>query len=246
MPQIQLPIFPASSTPITRELAFQEKDAVVWYFNGHLPVISHPVADIASFRFFTSQLIANGNASQSEISRAFESALGQREAGLQDVARRGSLVIFSSTCVPARAQAHGATPSGSPKPSRCGNGSSSHQRQPAPRRRPQRTARRKSMAKPTPSPTPPSKPYAPNSTPQKSAIPAPPYGSSAAQSGHQFSRQVRMSDTPTAGPDSSIFLHDLVASQNLLTIPEKRRSLWISAFWPPRGHFLSNPPRRSA
>jgi len=71
MPQIQLPIFPASSTPITSELAFQERDSVVWYFNGPLPVFSHPVADIASFRFFTSQLIANGNASQSEISRAF-------------------------------------------------------------------------------------------------------------------------------------------------------------------------------
>jgi len=71
MPQIQLPIFPASSTPITSELAFQERDAVVWYFNGHLPVFSHPATDIASFRFFTSQLIANGNASQSEISRAF-------------------------------------------------------------------------------------------------------------------------------------------------------------------------------
>ena len=37
----------------------------------HLSVFSHPVTDIASFRFFTSQLIANGNASQSEISRAF-------------------------------------------------------------------------------------------------------------------------------------------------------------------------------
>lgn len=71
MPQIQLPIFPASSTPITSELAFQERDAVVWYFNGHLPVFSHPASDIASFRFFTSQLIANGNASQGEISRAF-------------------------------------------------------------------------------------------------------------------------------------------------------------------------------
>jgi len=71
MPQIQLPIFPASSTPITSELDFQERDSAVWYFNGHLPVFSHPVTDIASFRFFTSQLIANGNASQSEISRAF-------------------------------------------------------------------------------------------------------------------------------------------------------------------------------
>jgi len=51
MLQIQLPIFPASSTPITMELAFEERDSVVWYFNGHLPVFSHPVTDIASFRF---------------------------------------------------------------------------------------------------------------------------------------------------------------------------------------------------
>lgn len=71
MLQIQLPIFPSNSTAITNELAFQEREGTVWDFNGHLPVFSHPVDDIGSFRFFTSQLIANGNASQSEISRAF-------------------------------------------------------------------------------------------------------------------------------------------------------------------------------
>lgn len=71
MAQIQLPIFPTQSTAITNELAFQERDGTVWYFNGHLPVFSHPVDDKGSFRFFTSQLIVNGNASQSEISRAF-------------------------------------------------------------------------------------------------------------------------------------------------------------------------------
>jgi len=71
MPQIQLPIFPAASTSITPELAFEERDGIVWYFNGQVPVFSHPVADIASFRFFTSQLISNGNASQGQISRSF-------------------------------------------------------------------------------------------------------------------------------------------------------------------------------
>lgn len=71
MPQIQLPLFPASSTAITDELAFERREGTVYYFNGHLPVFSHPADDIASFRFFTSQLIANGNASQSQISRAF-------------------------------------------------------------------------------------------------------------------------------------------------------------------------------
>jgi biotin operon repressor len=71
MPQIQLPIFPDSSTSITPELAFERRDGVVFYFNGHLPVFSHAVGDIGAFRLFTSQLIANGSASQSEVSRAF-------------------------------------------------------------------------------------------------------------------------------------------------------------------------------
>jgi len=71
MPQIQLPIFPTSSTAITHELAFEQRDGQVCYFNGHLPVFTHPAEDIASFRFFTSQLIANGSASQGQISRAF-------------------------------------------------------------------------------------------------------------------------------------------------------------------------------
>lgn len=71
MPQRQLPIFPASSTAITNELAFEQRDGTVYYFNGHLPVFSHQADDIASFRFFTSQLIANGNVSQGQISRAF-------------------------------------------------------------------------------------------------------------------------------------------------------------------------------
>ena len=70
-PQIQLPVFPASSTTITFELAFEQRDGQVYYFNGHLPVFTHPAEDIASFRFFTSQLIANGSASQSQISKAF-------------------------------------------------------------------------------------------------------------------------------------------------------------------------------
>ncbi len=71
MPQLQLPIFPASSTFLTDELSFAEDAGTVYYFNGHLPVFSHPVDDIASFRFFTSQLISNGSVSQGQVARAF-------------------------------------------------------------------------------------------------------------------------------------------------------------------------------
>jgi transposase-like protein len=71
MPQTQLPIFPASSCAITPELAFEARAGQVVYFNGHLPVFAHPTADLASFRFFSSQLIATGVASQVQIARAF-------------------------------------------------------------------------------------------------------------------------------------------------------------------------------
>jgi DNA invertase Pin-like site-specific DNA recombinase len=71
MPQIQLPVFPAGSKEINSELAFECRDNKVTYFNGHLPVFTHAADDLATFRFFTTQLLVNGSATQSEIVKAF-------------------------------------------------------------------------------------------------------------------------------------------------------------------------------
>lgn len=71
MPQIQSPIFPEGVHHITAEIAFERRDGKVCYFNGHLPVFIHDCADLAAFRLFSSQLVINGNATQSQISRAF-------------------------------------------------------------------------------------------------------------------------------------------------------------------------------
>ena len=71
MPQVQLPVFPDGVTHITWEIAFERREGKVCYFNGHLPVFIHESEDLAAFRLFSSQLVINGNASQSEISRAF-------------------------------------------------------------------------------------------------------------------------------------------------------------------------------
>ena len=76
MPQRQLPLFPAGTTHITPEIAFQYQDEKVFYFNGHLPIFSHAKEDLATFRLFTSQLIVNGNATQVEVARAFGVPLG--------------------------------------------------------------------------------------------------------------------------------------------------------------------------
>jgi len=56
MPQVQLPIFPAGSVEINRELACRVEGEQVVYFNGHLPVFAHAKNDLASFRLFSSQL----------------------------------------------------------------------------------------------------------------------------------------------------------------------------------------------
>ena len=71
MPQLQLPVFPVGTTAITTEVAFERRDNQVVYFNGHLPVFTHDVGDVGSFRLFTTQLIENGIASQAQIARAF-------------------------------------------------------------------------------------------------------------------------------------------------------------------------------
>jgi transposase len=71
MPQVQLPIFPAGSVEINRDLACRCEEAQVIYYNGHLPVFMHAKEDLASFRLFTSQLIVQGSATQGDIAKAF-------------------------------------------------------------------------------------------------------------------------------------------------------------------------------
>src|ERR1035437_4580278 len=71
MPQIQLPIFPAGTTKITLELAFEKREGKVVYFNGQLPVFAHAAEDLGAFRLYSSQLIVNGTASQRQIVEAF-------------------------------------------------------------------------------------------------------------------------------------------------------------------------------
>jgi hypothetical protein len=71
MPQVQLPIFPAGSVEINRELACGVEGEQVVYFNGHLPVFAHAKSDLASFRLFTSQLIVQGSATQGHVAKAF-------------------------------------------------------------------------------------------------------------------------------------------------------------------------------
>lgn len=71
MPQLQLPIFHEGTHLITPDLGYQRKDDEVVYWYGMMPVFSHQVDDLASFRMIVSQFYVKGNAKQVEIVKAF-------------------------------------------------------------------------------------------------------------------------------------------------------------------------------
>jgi hypothetical protein len=107
MPQVQLPLFPSGTTLITPELAFERRDNQVVYFNGHLPVFTHGVEDLSSFRMFTSQLIVNGTASQMQIVKAFGVPLVTVKRGVKRYRQGGAKPFFSP---PAKRVGHRLTP----------------------------------------------------------------------------------------------------------------------------------------
>jgi transposase-like protein len=107
MPQLQLPVFPAGTTAINAELAFERREELVVYFHGHLPVFTHGRKDLASFRLFTTQLIVNGTASQGEIVKAFGVPLTTVKRGCRLYRERGAGAFFKP---PARRQGHRLTP----------------------------------------------------------------------------------------------------------------------------------------
>jgi transposase len=94
MPQVQLPVFPQGTTPITAELAVARGVDQVVYYNGHLPVFTHEVKDLASFRLFTTQLIVNGTASQNDIVRVFGVPITTVKRCCKRFRQRGAAAFF--------------------------------------------------------------------------------------------------------------------------------------------------------
>jgi len=94
MPQVQLPIFPAGSVEINRDLACRTEEDRVVYYNGHLPVFTHAKNDLASFGLFTSQLIIQGSATQGDIAKAFGVPLVAIKRATKLCRQRGSAGFF--------------------------------------------------------------------------------------------------------------------------------------------------------
>jgi prepilin-type processing-associated H-X9-DG protein len=96
MPQMQLPFFPDGVEHITAELAFEKRDGQVTYFNGHMPVFIHAEEDTATFRMITAQFCINGNANQTDISRAFGITLISVRRAVKRYRQRGPAGFYEA------------------------------------------------------------------------------------------------------------------------------------------------------
>ena len=72
MPQMQLPVFCDGVTAITNDVGYQKTENTVVYFYGTMPVFSHALEDLDSFRMIVSQLYVNGSVPQSVLAKAFQ------------------------------------------------------------------------------------------------------------------------------------------------------------------------------
>lgn len=95
MPQLQIPLFPEGTTLINQNIGFLRQGIAITYVYGNLPVFTHDVDDLASFRMFTSQLFINGSASQAEICRAFGVSKISVLRSVQRYREKGMAVFFA-------------------------------------------------------------------------------------------------------------------------------------------------------
>ena len=72
MAQMQLPVFFEGTIPITNDVGYEKRDGRVYYFYGTMPVFSHALDDLDSFRMIMSQLYVNGNVTQSVLAQVFQ------------------------------------------------------------------------------------------------------------------------------------------------------------------------------
>ena len=71
MAQLLLPLLPSGATAINDILSVRKENCSWYYFAGINPIFSHDEKDMASFRMFTSQLIASGQCRNINIIKAF-------------------------------------------------------------------------------------------------------------------------------------------------------------------------------
>lgn len=93
---MHVPVFPSSSRLLGERVAVIERDGVVWYFHYDMPVFSHAVTDLASFRMFTSSLCDKSQCKLVEVERAFGVTAISVKRALKQYRAEGPQSFFAS------------------------------------------------------------------------------------------------------------------------------------------------------
>lgn len=108
--QLRLPCYRDEPVHVSDAVSVVRRDGVVWWFHQGMPIGSHAVSDVASFRHQSSMLCDGGACALVEIERAFgvtaisvKRALKQyRQGGARSFFERKRTVREGSVMTPAR------------------------------------------------------------------------------------------------------------------------------------------------
>jgi DNA-binding CsgD family transcriptional regulator len=93
--QLILPIFPRNTKFISSKLGVFEQDGMVHYLANGLPVYTHPIDNIHSFRFITCNFIELGLCKASEVARCFGIPENSVSHQLKIYRKEGANAFFS-------------------------------------------------------------------------------------------------------------------------------------------------------
>ena len=93
--QLSLPIFPQDTKMISRCLGVYEQDGIIQYIANGLPIYSHGLEDLQSFRFITSNFINQGLCKSTEVARCFGISIDTVTRYLGKLRTQGETAFFS-------------------------------------------------------------------------------------------------------------------------------------------------------
>jgi hypothetical protein len=94
--QLRVPVFPFTSRMLGERVAVVKKAGVIWYFHYDMPVSSHAVSDLASFRVLTSSLCDKGQCRLADVERGFSVTAISVKRALKQYRSEGPQFFFAS------------------------------------------------------------------------------------------------------------------------------------------------------
>ena len=92
--QLHLPLFPEGTVEVSSAVSVVTKEGTVWYFHQGVPIFTHAVGDVASFRLYSSTLCDSQACRLVDIVRAFQVSSISVKRALKEYRAKGPRAFF--------------------------------------------------------------------------------------------------------------------------------------------------------